>query len=322
VSILLGALAIPSASDAAALVPGHLVVVTDLGEIWTVDPTTGEVQPFADLPDPVGGLLAFDGNVLTRNRFSGAVLRVDAASGEVSTVAEGGFFDKSTSYSTGVAFDGTDVLATAYDGSVRVEAGGEQHLAVEGPWFADDVGVEADGSILILLSHAFASNGETHPGGGVVRVDPATGNEVVVTSGGYFEDHSWFTDLEVAADGSIFVLASLFGVVIVDPVTGVQSLPAFPTSTDPGLAFDQANGFALDGTGSYYLAAGHHVFDEVYPGAVVHIVPGGHVSSTTGTSTLYSPLDVAIVPLPEPAAAWHLGVGAAVLAARRRQRRS
>jgi sugar lactone lactonase YvrE len=331
IGLALGVLAISAAARSAPLVPGHLVVLTDLGEVWTIDPATGDADKFKQLPNAVGGLLAFDGdgNLLARNRYSGAVLRIDAESAEVTTVAEGGLLAESFGASTGVAFDGADVLATAYVTAastppasgriVRIDAAGEQHLVAAVGGVALDVAVEADGAVLVLFENGFVLDGEFHAGG-MIRIDPATGTQSIVTADGYFEGFA--TDLEVAADGTIQALVD-FDIVSVDPTTGVQSLAPPATSFDPDLPGQgflplRACALAADGADGFYVAFGHYVFDEFYPGEVIHFVPGGHVSLKTDLSAFTSPFDVAVVPLPEPEGWLMLAAGAVVLLSRGR----
>src|SRR5262245_245139 len=101
------ALTAPAVPSSAALQPGHLVVADETG-IASVDPVTGEAVPFSSVE--VEGRIAFDGdgNLLVGTFYG--VDRIDRESGEPTTLAQDGWFEKS-SEPGGVVFDGTDVLA-------------------------------------------------------------------------------------------------------------------------------------------------------------------------------------------------------------------
>jgi sugar lactone lactonase YvrE len=90
------------------------------------------------------------------------------------------------------------------------------------------VAFDANGQILVVDVNAFGTAGSGSSGpGGVVRVDPRTGAQTVVSKGGYFK-----TPLSVAveADGNILVAdddafaGNHGGVIRVNPVTGAQSI--------------------------------------------------------------------------------------------------
>ena len=106
---------------------------------------------------------------------------------------------------------------------------------------------------------------------------------------------------------------------LVDPVTGVQSAPPAPTSFEPDIDIEILTGFTIDGGTGYYLTTGHDVVGATYPGGVVRVIPGGPATSTTGPSEFTTPVDVAVVPAPEPAAPLLLAAGAALLLALRRR---
>jgi hypothetical protein len=324
------ALALCAPAAGAPLVPGHLLVVTDLGELESVDPATGVATPFATLPNAAGSRLAFDaaGDVLVRDGVTGALLRVDAATGDATPLAEGDLLAGSSRIAVGVVPDGADVLVTAQVGSapdpvvgrvVRVAPGGGQALVSDGPWQPTAIAVEAGGTILVT-SRSFVLDMTSYPDGGLLRIDPDTGDETVLSSGQLLESEP--IDLEVLANGTIAVLDAI-GAVLVDPVTGVQTALPAPTSFEPDIDIEVLTGFTTDGATGYYLTGGHDVVDEVYPGGVVRVIPGGPATSTTGPSEFFTPVDVAVVPAPEPGAPLLLAAGAAVWAALgRRSRRA
>jgi hypothetical protein len=322
---LAGAL-LAAAASGAPLVSGHLVVMTDLGELANVDPATEATSPFATLPNAAGSRLAFDaaGDLLVRDGVTGGLLRVDRDTAEVSPIAEGDLLAGSSRIAVGVARDGADVLVTAQVGAapdpvvgrvVRVAPGGAQTLVSDGSWQPTSIAVEAGGSILVT-SRSFELGGTVYPDGALLRIAAGTGDETVLSSGQLLESEP--IDLEVLGDGTIALLDAV-GVVLVDPVTGVQSLPPEPTTFDPDIDIDVLTGFTTDGGTGYYLTAGHDVVGSTYPGGVVRVVPGGAATSTTGPSSITSPVDVAVVPAPEPGAPLLLAAGAALLLALRRR---
>jgi outer membrane protein assembly factor BamB len=300
-----------SASSAAPLQPGELLVLTDFGELHTVDPGTGESHPFAQLPTAAGGKLAFDaaGHVLVGDRFSGSAYRIDRNTGAVSLVTSGGYFAGSFGASGAIAFESSLGIvlggfvqppsAPCCEGRVvRVADDGTQTLVGEGNYQPMAIAI-ASGSILVAASEIVL--GGFYYGSGVLRLDPLTGIPSIVSSGGLLGGS--VADLEVASDGTIFVLLSQGTVVTVDPQTGGQLLAWNPP------ALDIATGIALDGAGGLYLAVGADVTDETWPGGVVHVSASGVLSGVTSLSAFYSPTDVAVVPLPEPDALALLGVG-------------
>jgi hypothetical protein len=321
--VLAGAL-VAAAASGAPLVPGDLLVVTDLGQLVSVNPATGATTPFATLPNAAGSRLAFHaaGDVLVRDGVTGALLRVDRDTADVSPMAEGDLLAGSSRIAVGVARDGAGVLVTAQVGAapdpvvgrvVRVAPGGAQTLVADGSWQPTAIALEAGGSILVT-SRSFELGGTPYPDGALLRIDAGTGDETVLSSGQLLESEP--IDLEVLGDGTIALLDAV-GVVLVDPVTGVQSLPPEPTTFDPDIDIDVLTGFTTDGGSGYYLTAGHDVVGASYPGGVVRVVPGGAATSTTGPSAFSSPVDVAVVP--EPAAPLLLAAGAALLLALRRR---
>jgi hypothetical protein len=105
--------------------------------------------------------------------------------------------------------------------------------------FVDPFGValEADGDILVADTDAFGG------GGGVIRVDPATGAQTAVSTGGSFVDPA---GIAVEADGDILVADfgafGSGGVIRVDPTGGAQ------TTVSTGCSFANPRGVAGRGS--------------------------------------------------------------------------
>jgi sugar lactone lactonase YvrE len=112
-----------------------------------------------------------------------------------------------------------------------------------------DLAVERNGDLVV------ADLGQPNvKDGAIIRVNPYTGHQSLVSSGGLFFDPA---GIAVAPDGSIYVIDNLFGptggiVIRVDPHTGTQQLIASNFNA-PGL-FDHSFAIAIDRDGSLIVA--------------------------------------------------------------------
>ncbi len=89
-----------------------------------------------------------------------------------------------------------------------------------------DIAVAADGSLLVADMGAYATPTDRRADGRIVRVDPITGRQSLVTSGNLLVDPA---GLAMGRDGLIYVVENVGttgqpGVVTVDPRTGAQTL--------------------------------------------------------------------------------------------------
>jgi sugar lactone lactonase YvrE len=89
-----------------------------------------------------------------------------------------------------------------------------------------DIAVAADGSLLVADMGAYATPSDRTPDGRIIRVDPVTGQQSLVTSGNLLVDPA---GLAIAPGGLIYVIENVGtigqpGVVSVDPATGAQTL--------------------------------------------------------------------------------------------------
>ena len=151
---------------------------------------------------------------------------------------------------------------------VEISRNGSQGNLFHRPY---DLAVEADGDLLV------ADLGEPEvKDGAIIRVNPYTGRQTLVSSGGYFYDPAGIT---VGPDGSIYVIDPLFvddlvhpqgGLVIrVDPHTGAQQLVA--SNFDSPHLFNYAFGIAMRDDGHFVVA------NRSLAGDLLSCVPAGRV---------------------------------------------
>ena len=166
-----------------------------------VDPVTGAQTTISSggaLVRPAGLAIEADGDILVADAGAfdeaGAIVRVNPVTGAQTTVSSGGSFVDPT----GVAVepDGDIVVSDpeAFGGTggvIRVDAvTGAQATLSSGGFFVDPraIALEQDGDIVVADSSAFPfSPPDAYPEkGGVIRVDPVSGAQSEVSSGGRF----------------------------------------------------------------------------------------------------------------------------------------
>jgi sugar lactone lactonase YvrE len=89
-----------------------------------------------------------------------------------------------------------------------------------------DIVVAGDGSLLVADMGAFATSTDHTPDGRIIRVDPVTGQQTIVSSGNLLVDPAGLT---IAPDGLIYVVENVGtlgipSVISVNPATGAQTL--------------------------------------------------------------------------------------------------
>jgi sugar lactone lactonase YvrE len=176
---------------------------------------------------------------------------------------------------------------------VEISRNGSQGKLFHRPY---DMAVEADGDLVV------ADLGEPEvKDGAVIRVNPYTGRQTLVSSGGLFFDPAGIT---VGPDGSLYVIDNLFGsnsgiVIRVDPHTGSQHLVASNFDL-PGL-FDLSFGIAIDRDDSFVVAnrsiGGDLPIGCGLGGSVLRVNPAN------GTQSLLAGL-----PLPNPYLSYPVGL--------------
>jgi hypothetical protein len=177
-------------------------------------------------------------------------------------------------YTANWATNGAVVLRTdpAIGSLVEISRNGAQGNLFVHPF---DLAVERDGNLVI------ADMGELNvEDGSVIRVDPFTGRQRLLSSGGLFDDPAGIT---VAPNGDLYVVDNQIGtssgaVIKVDPVSGEQTLIASNLGPIGGL-FDFSFGITAAPDGSLIVvnrAAGGSIelLCPIEIGSVFRVTPG------------------------------------------------
>lgn len=202
----------------------------DVGRIVRVDAKTGAQSLLSAgglLSQPTGIAIGSDGGIFVSDIDSHSVIRINPSNGSQSLVSAGDL----SFLPFGIALDTKgNIFVTDFgtDRVVRVDpATGAQLTISSGGFFADPRGIAIDGmgDILVADLQAFGPNPLDGPGG-IIRVNPVTGDQSVVSSAGLFLD-PWGITIDAAgqllvADRSTF--PDFRGAVFrVDPLTGTQA---------------------------------------------------------------------------------------------------
>ena len=244
------------------IVVADIIAFTDSqGGIIRVDPVTGVRTTVSENGDPVGGpsfaqgisgiAIEADGDILVLDGLAfggtGGIIRVDPVTGVRTTVSEN-------------------------------TAPADPDVDFSEPF---DLALEADGDI-VVSDRDFAGGS-----GGVIRVDPVTGDRSVVsenaapTSGPEAEfDNN--IGIAVEANGTILVSdTNNIGVIRVNPTTGARTLLSSNTSPAGEPDFFFPIGMAPDAAGNI-LVADATAFQPLGTGGVISVNP------TSGARTLVS----------------------------------
>jgi hypothetical protein len=257
---------------------------------------------FAMMFNELGPGIAFDGNrdvIFSKVLGGTGIFRLDAR-GEMEPQQRGltrvSLVTRGAVRGLAVASDGT-IFATQPDPRViRVDPRtGEISTVASGGLleFPTGIVVEPDGRLLVANSRDPFS--ESPPPGNVIRIDPVTGTQSVVASGGFFHDVLGIT---IDADGTAVVATGLYNVsarclssagaiVRVDRTTGDQALVSMGENLQ--VPFDlkiDANGdiVAIDNCAKL-------VRIDRDTGAQTLLASGGNFSSAA-----FGPYSIAIVP--------------------------
>ena len=275
------------------LKPGD-ILVTDIGSraIIRVDPATGEqkvVSSGGSLTFPTGIAVEASGQIVVVDGVQG-VLRVDPTTGAQTVLSSGGFFV----FPFGIAIEANGNILVADEDAfggpgaiIRVDpVTGEQAQppVSSGGFFAapSGIAIEANGNVVVAdqVSAVSPFNGD----GGIIRVNPATGAQTPVSSGGRF---GCPFAIAVEASGNILATTSpgckASGVVRVNP-SGDQ-------------IFFFGGGFFVNPAGIAVEANGNILVADTNAHAVILVDPGtGAQSLVSSGGGFVNPHGIAIVP--------------------------
>jgi glucose/arabinose dehydrogenase len=196
--------------------------------------------------------------------FGGSIIRVNPLTGAQTTVSSGGSFVDP--FGIAIAANGDLLVADASafggpGGIIRVDPGtGAQTTVSSGGSFVNPSGIAiaANGDLLVADSAAFG--GPCPIGcGGIIRVDPGTGAQTTVSSGGSFFRPG---GIAIAANGDLLVadaeaFGGLGGIIRVDPGTGAQAAVSnntISTGAGGGALFVNPAGIAIAMNGDLLVA--------------------------------------------------------------------
>lgn len=290
-----------------------LIADVDGGAIIRVDPTTGTqtvISSGVNLVSPTGLMMDRAGDILVADSGANAVIRVNPATGGQTVISSGGFF----SFPIDLTIDATgqilvvdsnafgpDVISGGTGGVIRVDPlTGAQTAVSSGGNFHGPTGIALDAAGYILVADVdFGGSPGVSGPGAIIRVDPSTGAQTVISSGGSFVGP---VRVAVAPTGQIFVsdhgsfrTGTTIGAIFrIDPATGAQTVIYNSSGGGP---IQGPEGLTLDAAGNILVAfKGHPNFDV--PDGIAQINPvTGTVTVVSSGGSLVGPLGIAVVAL-------------------------
>jgi streptogramin lyase len=258
---LLQFVAIDESSDALFLLDGT--------EIVQLDPSTGEQTVIATgLGSNPGGLVVdANGDFIVTDLFT--ITRVDAETGEQTTVSSDGHLG----VPLGIAIDANGDLivsngrfSRSFRGILRVDlTTGEQTIVSQDGLLCEPNGIAIEDEGDILVAVGADSPASCPEGPGVIRVNPTSGEQTVVTRAG---DLNRPRQMVIDADGDLLVTNETPGSIVrVDPETGAQAV----VSACANLSY--VRGIALDAIGDPIVAGHLLVRVDPHGGAQTVLVP-------------------------------------------------
>jgi hypothetical protein len=172
----------------------------------------------------------------------------------------------------------------------EVSRNGAQGSLFEHPY--DIAMAPGGGSLYVVDMGAFASGANPAADGRIIRVDPATGAQSLVSQGGELVDPA---GIAVATDGTLYVVENVGvapardpAVVRIDPATGAQSVLTrggnlcYPF----GIALEPSGDLIVTDFGDLIVGGVPQIDCPLNPGAVVRVTPAGGQSllSFNGTA--------------------------------------
>jgi hypothetical protein len=208
---------------------GEIYQVDNGGEIDRINPITGDITPVSFFYGGLGIAVGPDGELYVETgaayNVPGAIIKIDPSSGNQSVFSSGGILAADAIYPpAGMDFGPDGNLYVYYSGNViRIYPSGAQSLVTYVRGGGSDLAVAPDGELVV--------NG----GDDLVQVDPATGTQSIISSGGYLNA---INVLGVGANDTVYAAFPFpvppggWGLLGVNTTTGAQS------SVAPGGFFD------------------------------------------------------------------------------------
>ena len=302
----------PAACHAATLSPGDIVVADPSaaggkGALLLINPVTGAqstISSGADLSAgaswhaPVGLAMDSTGRILVSDDpypsgDPAKILRVNPASGFRTIVAAGG----SLQGPVGLGVEPSGKILVAESGGapaiLRIDpVTGAQSTLASGGSLVSPFGIAFDSAGRVLMVDYNAFSGFAGGNGGVLRINPTTGFQVIVSAGTNFRAPS---GIALDASGRIFVTdqygadatppESKGNLFAVDSVSGGQSLVSSGVNLSQGASWVDPYGVAREASGSFVVAdsGDSPSFQPTHdPGRVLRVNP------VTGFRTLVS----------------------------------
>jgi hypothetical protein len=173
--------------------------------------------------------IAQNGDLFVADDLGAQVIRINVTTGVPTVVSSGGSFANPQGVAVAANGDLLVIDGRAFGTGAVFHVDpttGIQTVVSQGGYFVNPYGIalEADGDILVVDPSAFPGSCPAPGCGGVIRVNPMTGTQTIVSSGGLFIDPAVAA---VHPNGDIFVVdgggGTGGGVIRVDPTTGGQT---------------------------------------------------------------------------------------------------
>jgi len=237
---------------AGLLSPGDILTANFFagGSIVRVDPLTGTQAVIAsdgNFRALSGIALDPSGAIFVTDLIQDEIIRVDAATGAQTVVSAG----NNLLFPVGIAIDAADNLLVAdrtAHAIIRINSTtGAQAVVSAGGSLSGDVGagpngiaIDAAGDIVVASARSGARDA-----GVVVRVDPLTGAQTVISEGGSLGS---LNAIAIDAAGNYWVADGFGSIIRVNSTTGAQSVVSSDGSLaiPLGIAFDAAGGIVTD----------------------------------------------------------------------------
>ena len=281
------------------------IIVTDAhalggtGAVFAVNPQTG-VQSIVSsggyFSDPFGLAIDNNGDILVTDRTTKTILRVNPQSGAQSVISQSGWGDLvDIVVNTSGELFVLDASNPEYGRSIfQVNRTDGSKTLIRANGFSADVslGLALDNDGQLLLGNRGTQAGWWYKDGSILRVDPITGQQTVISQYGQLGNPD---DLVMSPSGDIYAVDGGLGtehsggVIKVNSITGQQTV-----ITSDGFFGSCPEGIALAPDGDLF-AVDFHSFDGF--GAVLRIDPStGHQSVVSNYGYFVEPVRLSRIP--------------------------